>query len=78
MKAKQSVGEQTKWYDNWLITRSSDGKTFTKTLVSMPHSHSKHHRVYFKRISDARTQWLIELLDCALTELSNRDKEDNA
>lgn len=65
-----------KWYDDWNVTyRHYDKKI--EASVSFPHlvgyqtvvfTHDVYKLPYVK--------WLIDLIDCLATELSERDKKD--
>lgn len=63
---------KSKWYDDWLIEKSNKGGW----RVTMPHLVDTPSKIVFRKVSDARVEWLIDVLMCALHEISERDKAD--
>lgn len=62
------VRHQDKWFYDWSIVKNGNGQI----KISLPHGKAAGHMVIFRRVSDARVKWVIDALDCALTELSQK------
>jgi len=64
-----------KWYDDWSLEyQSPDSYGMCDIKISIPHS-ATEEKVFRVRYSpDSQVRQLAMLLDCALTELTERDK----
>lgn len=62
-----------KWYDDWEVRRDMNGDI----KVSVPHAKSKYDHIVFtgEIAKNESVKWLVDIIDCVLTELSARDKE---
>lgn len=54
------------WFSDWEITRLGEGGV----IIKLPNSNQNGKIVRFRSVSDARVNWVIDALDCALNELS--------
>lgn len=58
-----------KWFRDWSVIYKNGG---VEVFVNLPNSHTAK-KVHFRSIKrDARIKWLIDIVDCALTELSKK------
>lgn len=60
------------WYGNWFIQKSfNNDRGRVSVDVLIPNSKTVK-RIHFRSVTDERVNNLIDLLDCALSELSKK------
>ena len=62
-----------KWYDDWEISRNFKNEI----EASLPNivNGSKHITITGELVKNEEINWLVDILDCALYEISERDKQ---
>ncbi len=67
------MSAKKKWFDDWNVTKYYKDRGRVSIDVKLPHAYGVQ-QVHFRSTPDHRVRWLVEVLDCALTELSQRRK----
>lgn len=62
-----------KWYYEWEIKSEYNANNRRKVSVKIPNA-AGVKSVYFRSIKDKRTEWLVDVVDSLLSELSRRDR----
>lgn len=60
-----------RWFDDWEVTHYFKDKGRRSVVIKLPYS-AVDKEIKFKSVTDKRILHLIDLIDCALTELTKK------